>query len=117
MPYLAVDGDRKLYYEHYEGSGRPVVLIHGWGMGARVWDTTLAALLLNKNEVVVFDQRACALSDKDFSDMTVEAQHLTTGTELGFNGTTEWALDSVAIEDAQFFPKIEQEAPTVRADT
>ena len=73
MPYLAVDGERKLYYEHYRGAGRPVVLIHGWGMGARVWDTTLAALLLNGNEVVVFDQRACALSDKDFGDMTVEA--------------------------------------------
>lgn len=73
MPYLAVDGERKLYYEHYRGAGRPIVLIHGWGMGARVWDTTLAALLLNRNEVVVFDQRACGLSDKDFADMTVEA--------------------------------------------
>jgi len=38
------------------------------------------------------------------SDMTVEAHDLTTGTELGFNGTTEWALDSVAIEDAIWLP-------------
>jgi hypothetical protein len=38
------------------------------------------------------------------SDMTVEAHTLTTGTELGFNGTTEWALDSVAIEDAVWLP-------------
>jgi hypothetical protein len=38
------------------------------------------------------------------SDMTVEAHDLTTGTELGFNGTTEWALDSVAIEDAVWLP-------------
>jgi len=38
------------------------------------------------------------------SDMTVEAHNLTTGTELGFNGTTEWALDSVAIEDAVWLP-------------
>jgi hypothetical protein len=38
------------------------------------------------------------------SDMTVEAHSLTTGTELGFNGTTEWALDSVAIEDALWLP-------------
>lgn len=38
------------------------------------------------------------------SDMTVEAHHFPTGTELGFNGTTEWALDSVSIEDALWLP-------------
>ena len=38
------------------------------------------------------------------SDMTVEAHDLVTGTELGFNGTTEWALDSVAIEEALWLP-------------
>lgn len=38
------------------------------------------------------------------SDMTVEAHELRTGTELGFNGTTEWALDSVSIEDALWMP-------------
>jgi hypothetical protein len=38
------------------------------------------------------------------SDMTVEAHDLTTGTELGFNGTTEWALDSVSIEEALWLP-------------
>ncbi|HEY1530553.1 MAG TPA: pilus assembly protein CpaE [Galbitalea sp.] len=38
------------------------------------------------------------------SDMTVEAHSLVTGTELGFNGTTEWALDSVAIEEALWLP-------------
>jgi hypothetical protein len=38
------------------------------------------------------------------SDMTVEAHEFTTGTVLGFNGTTEWALDSVSIEDALWLP-------------
>jgi hypothetical protein len=38
------------------------------------------------------------------SDMTVEAHEFSTGTVLGFNGTTEWALDSVAIEDAVWLP-------------
>lgn len=74
MPQFAVDGDRKLYYEHYQGSGRAVVLIHGWAMGARCWDTTLAALLRNGNEVLVYDERCCASSDKDFADVSVDAQ-------------------------------------------
>lgn len=38
------------------------------------------------------------------SDMTVEAHEFSTGTVLGFNGTTEWALDSVAIDDALWLP-------------
>ena len=42
------------------------------------------------------------------SDMTVEAHTLITGTELGFNGTTEWALDSVAIDDALWLPSESQ---------
>jgi hypothetical protein len=42
------------------------------------------------------------------SDMTVEAHEFDTGTVLGFNGTTEWALDSVALEDALWLPREDQ---------
>ena len=38
------------------------------------------------------------------SDMTVEAHEFSTGTVLGFNGTTQWALDSVAIDEALWHP-------------
>ena len=38
------------------------------------------------------------------SDMTIEAHEFETGTVLGFNGTTEWALDSVSIGDALWMP-------------
>jgi hypothetical protein len=42
------------------------------------------------------------------SDMTVEAHTFSSGTVLGFNGTTEWALDSVALDDAQWLPREDQ---------
>ncbi|WP_100362947.1 pilus assembly protein CpaE [Diaminobutyricimonas aerilata] len=42
------------------------------------------------------------------SDMTIEAHHYPTGSVLGFNGTTEWALDSVALEDALWLPREDQ---------
>ena len=42
------------------------------------------------------------------SDMTIEAHRYPTGTVLGFNGTTEWALDSVALEDALWLPREDQ---------
>ncbi|WP_298992337.1 pilus assembly protein CpaE [uncultured Pseudokineococcus sp.] len=39
------------------------------------------------------------------SEMVVEAQDHATGRVLGFNGTTEWALDSVAAEQAVWLPR------------
>ena len=38
------------------------------------------------------------------SEMTIETVELPTGGLVRFNGTTEWALDSVAIEDALWHP-------------
>jgi hypothetical protein len=42
------------------------------------------------------------------SDMTIEPHVFDTGTILGFNGTTEWALDSLALEDALWLPREDQ---------
>jgi len=42
------------------------------------------------------------------SEMTIEAREYPTGTVLGFNGTTEWALDSVAKEEALWLPREDQ---------
>ncbi|WP_136520720.1 MULTISPECIES: pilus assembly protein CpaE [Cellulomonas] len=42
------------------------------------------------------------------SDMVVEPHEYPTGTILGFNGTTEWALDSVRQEDALWLPREDQ---------
>lgn len=42
------------------------------------------------------------------SEMTIEAHRYPTGTILGFNGTTEWALDSVALADAVWLPREDQ---------
>jgi hypothetical protein len=42
------------------------------------------------------------------SEMTIEAHEFDTGTILGFNGTTEWALDSLALEHALWLPREDQ---------
>ncbi|MBX9472069.1 pilus assembly protein CpaE [Microcella sp.] len=42
------------------------------------------------------------------SELTVEAHEYSTGTVLGFNGTTEWALDSVDVNDALWLPREDQ---------
>jgi hypothetical protein len=38
------------------------------------------------------------------SDMTIEVHEFRTGPVIGFNGTTEWALDSLEQQDALWLP-------------
>ena len=42
------------------------------------------------------------------ADMVVEAREYPTGTLLAFNGTTEWALDSVQLDQALWLPREDQ---------
>jgi hypothetical protein len=42
------------------------------------------------------------------SDMTVEVHEFSTGSVIGFNGVTEWALDSVEQEEAVWMPSEQQ---------
>lgn len=42
------------------------------------------------------------------SDMTVEVHELPLGRVVGFNGTVEWSLDSVWLEDALWLPREDQ---------
>jgi len=49
------------------------------------------------------------------SEMTIEARRYPSGTILAFNGTTEWALDSVAFADAVWLPREDQLRELLRA--
>ena len=42
------------------------------------------------------------------SDMTIETQGTADARVLGFNGTTEWALDSVELREALWLPREDQ---------
>ncbi|PRB05939.1 pilus assembly protein CpaE [Microbacterium sp. MYb72] len=42
------------------------------------------------------------------SEMTIEARQTPSGTDLAFNGTTEWALDAVTLADAVWLPREDQ---------
>jgi len=49
------------------------------------------------------------------SELTIEAHEYPTGTALGFNGTTEWALDSVEVDDTLWLPREDQLRDLLRA--
>lgn len=59
-------------------------------------------------QLLTIDMEATGTEAFTVSDMTIEAHAYPTGTVLGFNGTTEWALDSVALEDALWIPREDQ---------
>jgi hypothetical protein len=42
------------------------------------------------------------------SDMTVDVQKLVDRSVIGFNGTTEWALDSLEIDEVLWLPREDQ---------
>jgi non-heme chloroperoxidase len=67
MPYVTVgkenSGSIDLYYEDH-GSGKPVVLIHGWPLSGRSWEKQLPALLEAGHRVVTYDRRGFGDSSK-----------------------------------------------------
>ncbi len=73
MGRLSVEGERQIHFEHYAGDKLTVVLSHGWGMGCRVWDTTTAKLQDAGYGVLAYDHRCCGASDKDFTDVSIDA--------------------------------------------
>ena len=108
MGRLSVEGDRQIYFErHVGGPGkrRTVVLSHGWGMGCRVWDDTVARLVDAGHAAIIYDHRCCGQSDKDFADVSIEAlgadlaalcRHL----ELDGPVLNGWSLGGAVVVDA-----------------
>jgi pimeloyl-ACP methyl ester carboxylesterase len=54
----------KVHVEDTGGSGRPVVLIHGWPLSGAAWKDQIAALSGAGYRVVAYDRRGCGRSDK-----------------------------------------------------
>jgi len=67
MPYVKVgqenSGSVELYYEDH-GSGRPVVLIHGYPLSGRAWDRQVPALLDDGYRVITYDRRGFGNSSR-----------------------------------------------------
>ncbi|GAA4903556.1 pimeloyl-ACP methyl ester carboxylesterase [Actinomycetospora succinea] len=73
MAHLEVEDGRRIYFEHHAGEKQPVVLVHGWGVTARAWDTIAPALRADGHEVVLLDSRTHGRSDNDFVDVSIAA--------------------------------------------
>jgi pimeloyl-ACP methyl ester carboxylesterase len=53
----------ELHYQD-QGSGRPVVLVHGYPLSGRAWDKQVPALLDNGKRVITYDRRGFGMSSQ-----------------------------------------------------
>jgi non-heme chloroperoxidase len=67
MPYITVgkenSGNIDLYYEDH-GSGKPVVLIHGYPLSGASWEKQIAVLLAAGHRVIAYDRRGFGKSSQ-----------------------------------------------------
>ncbi|MFF0553971.1 alpha/beta fold hydrolase [Streptomyces sp. NPDC004311] len=90
MPYIDVaEGNSAPVRLHYEdhGTGRPVVLIHGWPLNGASWEKQTAALLAAGHRVVTYDRRGFGRSDQpadgyDYDTFAADLDRLLTALDL-----------------------------------
>ncbi|MFD0277402.1 alpha/beta fold hydrolase [Kitasatospora sp. NPDC127111] len=70
MPFVTVGHENsepvRLYYEDH-GTGRPVVLIHGWPLNGASWEKQATALLDAGHRVITYDRRGFGRSDRPYA--------------------------------------------------
>lgn len=76
----------ELYYEDY-GSGRPVVLIHGWPLSGRSWENQVPALVEAGYRVITYDRRGFGKSSQpwtgyDYDTLAADLNTLMTTLDL-----------------------------------
>ncbi len=99
MPRLTVGTENgqpvELYYEDH-GTGRPVVLIHGWPLSGRSWEAQVGPLVEAGHRVVTYDRRGFGASSQPWTgydydtfaadlDALLTALDLTDVTLVGFS--------------------------------
>jgi non-heme chloroperoxidase len=90
MPYITVgkenSGNIDLYYEDH-GSGKAVVLIHGWPLSGRSWEKQTGALLEAGYRVITYDRRGFGESSRptvgyDYDTMAEDLNKVMTKLEV-----------------------------------
>jgi non-heme chloroperoxidase len=91
MPYVTVgkenSGNIELHYEDH-GTGKPIVLIHGYPLNGASWEKQVPALLDAGHRVIVYDRRGFGRSSQpttgyNYDTFASDLHHLVTKLELG----------------------------------
>jgi non-heme chloroperoxidase len=79
-------GPIELYYKDH-GSGKPVILIHGWPLSGRSWEKQVTVLLDAGYRVITYDRRGFGESSRptsgyDYDTLAADLQKLVTKLDL-----------------------------------
>jgi non-heme chloroperoxidase len=66
MPYVTTHDKTQLYYKDW-GSGRPVILIHGWPLSSDSWDDQAMAIADAGMRAIAYDRRGFGRSSQPWS--------------------------------------------------
>ena len=66
MPYLELEDGTELYFND-QGSGSPVVLIHGWPLSGDMWEHQAPFLIANGYRVITYDRRGFGRSSHPYN--------------------------------------------------
>jgi pimeloyl-ACP methyl ester carboxylesterase len=98
--------DTNLHVDDTGGSGRPVVLIHGWPLSGESWQDQVPALAAAGYRVISYDRRGFGRSDKPLTgytyDTLTEDLHALL-TELDLNDVTLVGFSMGGGEVARYF--------------
>jgi non-heme chloroperoxidase len=63
MPFIITEDETELFYQDW-GSGRPVVLIHGWPVNSDMWEKQATFLAEHGLRVITYDRRGFGRSEQ-----------------------------------------------------
>src|SRR5262245_53559113 len=63
MPFIETKDRVSLYYKDW-GTGKPVIFIHGWSLGADIWEYQMTYLASQELRCIAYDQRGCGRSSQ-----------------------------------------------------
>ena len=71
MPFITTQDKTNIFFKRW-GTGRPVVLIHGWPLTADSWDEVGLSLVENGYQVIAYDRRGFGRSDQPWDGYTYD---------------------------------------------
>lgn len=66
MPFIETRDGTNLYYKDW-GTGRPVILLHGWPLSSDSWDDIAMPIAKAGMRAIAYDRRGFGLSDQPWS--------------------------------------------------
>lgn len=86
MPFIETSDHVRLFYNDW-GTGKPVVLIHGWPLNSDMWEYNAMALAESGHRVIAYDRRGFGRSDQpwngyDYDTLAADLKAVLDGLDL-----------------------------------